>query len=556
MREGLLSWYRFNKDSRILEVCPHMGALTGLLSSKCRELVCLIRTENDNVCLKKRFSGFSNIKFLYKNQIEGTFDYIIAYDPFRYYEQSENVIGHYMEWDSLLSQNGVLLLAVRNAFSPLTCLSIKNSNNRADDIVSLKEELGGIYSRIRFYYVYPDMVFPQEIYTDEYPPDSNIANTVIPYSSSLSDSYENIWKLYKRSFDIMDIKNIAGSFLIECTHNSKFIDVNRVKITSDRKNGTITVIRQNKVEKILFDKERAVNLKTVADNHEKLVQAGIKVVKTEIIENRIEMPRIDAPLLKDVLKNMDESEAVLLWDKFYEKIKMSSEKSECAPEWDKKYNVHNWDIILKTGYIEMTPINCFYDKGDFIFFDQEYSMQNCPIGFILFRSLAHVYGENSQCKVITILKERYGLNELWSIFSQAEQEFLSNICEDDNKKIKNNFFVPNQYQYWENQRMSIQIIKYLFSDLGEKEIVCYGAGDCFIRFMHGYGRISKISFVVDSNFSLWGTEICGIPIKSPSELKPELHRVIITSNCIDEISMKLLSMGIMDFRFIYNNNWE
>lgn len=555
MREGLLSWYSFKKNCRILEVTPQMGALTGLLSSKCCELVCLVRTENDKISLEKRFLKSKNIKYLYKNQIEGAFDYIVAYDPFRYYEQSEQVIEYYKEWNSLLSHNGVLLLAVRNVFSPLSSLSIKNNINRADDMLSLKEELGTVFKRIRFNYVYPDMVFPQEIYTDECPPDRNIALSVTPYSSSINESYENLWKLYKKSFELMDLKNIAGSFLVECSQNGELSDVHRVKITSDRKNGTITVIRKNKVEKISLDKEQPENLKTVADNHNALMRLGINVVTTEFFENKILMPRINAPLLIDVIKTLDDTDAMLLWERFYENIKKSSEKSECAPEWDKKYAVQDWGVILKTGYIEMTPINCFYDNGDFVFFDQEYSVQNCPIGFILFRGLAHVYGENSECSIVRRMKEQYGLNELWDIFSQAEQEFLNTICEDENKKMKEDFFVPNQYQYWEFQRMSVQIIKYLFADLGEKEIVCYGAGDVFTRFMHGYGRLCKISFVVDSNPELWGKKVFGVPVKSISEIKPKLYRVIITSRDVENISNMLLAIGIDDIRMIYNN-WE
>ena len=554
MRNGLLSWYDFKAGSRILEVNPQMGALTGLLASKCRELVCVIRSENDKVNLEKRFSHFTNIRLVYSNQIEGFFDYIIAYDPFCYYETGKDIIEYYKEWEKMLSPKGILLLMINNAFSPLACLSAKNSHNRGDSIASLNKELSQIYRKIKCYYVYPDMVFPQDIYTDEYPPNRNIACSVIPYSAVLDNSYEDILEFYKKSFDVMDEKNIAGSFIVECTNDGEFDDVQRVKITSDRRNGMLTVIRKDKAYKLGYDSNRVESVKLILANHEEMKKAGINVVETKYVENRLEMPIIKAPLLKDVLINLSVDEAVCVWDSFVENIRKSSEICKSSQEWDEKYLRHSWGDVLKTGYIEMTPINCFYDDGNFIFFDQEYSMHNCPINFIIFRSIVHVYGENSQCEIVEILKKRYGLNELWDVFILAERDFLGDICDDENKYIKQCFFSYNQFQYYENQRMSVQTIKYLFSDLGNKDIICYGTGAMFKNFMNGYGRICKIPFVVDSNPELWGKSVCGIPIKSPSDINSERHRVVITCQSVEEIKKILLSMDIQDFRYI--NSWE
>ena len=554
MRKGLLAWYNFKKDSRILEAYPQGGALTGFLASKCRELVCIIRSENDRQSLEKRFADMGNIKYKYIEEIEGAFDYIVAYDPFYYYEVSRNVTRRYKEWHGLLAPEGTLLLSVRNIFSPLSSLSAKNSINRGDDIVSLKKELGEQFSKTKSYYVYPDMVFPQEIYTDECEPDRNIAYSVIPYSSELDNSHEYIWDFYRKAFDVMDIKNIAGAFLMECTNAGEVDDAQRIKITSDRENGMLTVIRKDKVEKAMYDDGQTDSLKNIMSNHKKLKEAGINAVELKMADGKIEMPIIKAPLLKDVLLKLDDSKALKLWERFFENIEKSSKETECAKEWNEKYSEHNWGKILKTGYIEMSPLNCFYDKGDLIFFDQEYTMENCPMSFIVFRSIVHVYGDDSKSEVFETLKKRYGIDMLWDVYMRAELEFLGSICKDKNKVIKDYFFSYNQYLYEKNQRMSVQAIKYLFSDMGDKEIVCYGAGNGFKHFMNGYGRICKIAFVVDSNPQLVGKSVCGIQVKSPAQINPNQHRVIITSRSIEEIKHKLISMNVEDYRYL--NRWE
>ena len=90
-------------------------------------------------------------------------------------------------------------------------------------------------------------------------------------------------------------------------------------------------------------------------------------------------------------------------------------------------------IILAKGYIDMVPLNCFYDeeaeseKDRFIFYDQEFYWENCPANVIMYRSIMIIYdGTDKQFESIVPIREimeRYNLLECEDIWSRMSSRF-------------------------------------------------------------------------------------------------------------------------------------
>lgn len=76
--------------------------------------------------------------------------------------------------------------------------------------------------------------------------------------------------------------------------------------------------------------------------------------------------------------------------------------------------------------------------------------------------------------------------------------------------------------------------------------VLFGAGNLFRFYMSCYGEKYPPLYTCDNNPALWGTEMCGIPVKSPEELKklPKDCPVFICNLYYRDIRFQLEKMGI------------
>lgn len=79
-----------------------------------------------------------------------------------------------------------------------------------------------------------------------------------------------------------------------------------------------------------------------------------------------------------------------------------------------------------------------------------------------------------------------------------------------------------------------------------KKIVLFGAGNMCRNYMKNYGDKYPPLFTCDNNAKLWGTEFCGLEVKSPEALKelPEDCGIFICNIYYREIEEQLRAMGI------------
>ena len=92
----------------------------------------------------------------------------------------------------------------------------------------------------------------------------------------------------------------------------------------------------------------------------------------------------------------NKDEVYFIIDKFYDKIKKSSEvlknsektifdENDIIITKEEKDKLH----FLENGFWDMTFKNCFYIENELYFFDQEWKEKNIPAEYILYRSFVY-----------------------------------------------------------------------------------------------------------------------------------------------------------------------
>lgn len=460
MRKSLLNWYEFKKDASILEVGGSFGALTGLFCDRCREVVTVERFLHKAEQIYERHKSRDNLN-IYAGRIEHIkftekFDYITVIGTLEYAgkgKPDKSIYSDYLKkLKALLKPEGKILLAVENRYGlryfcgapdPHTGVPFSGINGyphgnngysfSRKEIADIIESAG--FKHLKFYYPLPDYKLPQLIYSQEYIPDSSIRERVIPYYLNHSTllAYEN--DLYDDIVDNGVLDFFSNSFLIECSDSEDFCDVLYAAVSTDRgrEDGFATTIHGNgTVKKTALYPEGIRRLETITRNHTELRARNIKSIDSIISGNAMLMPYIEDDTLSDYLKKIikvDTEKFIASFDRLFETILQSSAHAS------REYSTFRCDddsidpgIILEKAYIDMIPINCFYNNGDFIFFDQEFTKEFYPAKYVIFRALKYTYffvKDADKYVPIEFMKNRYGLSSIWDLFEKEEYDFVS-----------------------------------------------------------------------------------------------------------------------------------
>lgn len=573
--KGLLNWYEFKRNSVALLISSRKDdVLLELLEENCETVTI--------VDYRKEFCGIQS-----QNK-ENLYDYIVLSDVF---ERLERPIDSLAQWKRLLKPNGHFLVGANNRLGakyfcgdrdPYTDRSFDGIENyrtlKAQDLDQIsgrcysKAEIRQIFaaagmSNVHFNSVMPDLDEPQLIYSEDYLPKEELAVRYFPrynYPDSvfLEEQYLYADLIENGMFHIM-----ANAFLVEYAADGQFSSMLHATVSLDRgvENALVTVISQKNgvksIEKRALYEQGVKKIVKMQENARDLESHGINMVKSYVHDNKFVMPYIDAEngviyleriahqSLDLFIKEMDEFKNIIL------------KSSETA------YIDEKLGVILKKGYIDLVPLNCFHTDEGYLFFDQEFYYENYPANVIIYRMVSIVCTnllnmEIDKMSAQQYFIERYGLEDEKNYWIKTSDEFTNNLrnkvqlWEFENKKSPKNYNINSNRQKVNYSQADYQkIFLDLFEGADNKQIIIFGSGIFGQRFVSQFGKECNICAVVDNNKSKWGKVVGDIVIQSPEFLEnvdKSKIRVIICVKSYVGIVKQLHDMGIEDYK-IYDS---
>ena len=579
--KGALVWYNFRQDSRILYIYSRQSdeAVLELLESKGKVDDC-------------------SVEQLLNNQIVGNaYDYIVGIDVIeesRYPQKLLNICH------GLLKPEGRLVIGTENRYAIKYICGDPYTNHNFDGIENYRRlsdadrdsiagrcysmsELKLMLSQAgfendKFYSVMPSLQETQLVYAEGYEPVEELAMRYFPLYNYPDSVFLEEQYLYTDLIKNGMFHKMANAYIIECSIDGQFDNTIHATISLDRgyDNALVTSICEhggvrNVLKKAVY-KEGIHKLKEMQDNLNDLHARGINVVDSSVENNTFIMPYVDAPVAMNELKAIakkDRNAFFKAMDDMYELILDSSEHTGVLSEKDRN-SADGRDVgpVLEKGYIDMVPLNCFYDesakdsKSRFIYYDQEFYLENCPAKAVMYRSITIIYdGTDKEFERIVPRRElfdRYGLSECDDMWQRMSSRFTETLRNQkplrpyyENKRIDGRILYTNRekinYSAKEYQKIFVDIFDG-FDD--SKKLILFGSGRFTERFLFQFAGDYNIYSIVDNNSAKWGTTMQGVPVNSPDILKdiPEKDRhIIICIKGYNGVVNQLKDMGITDY---------
>lgn len=430
----------------------------------------------------------------------------------------------------------------------------------------------------KFYSVMPSLQETQLVYAEGYEPVEELAMRYFPLYNYPDSVFLEEQYLYTDLIKNGMFHKMANAYIIECSMDGRLDDTLHATISLDRghDNALVTSICEhdgvrNVIKRAVY-KEGIHKLKEMQDNLDDLHTRGINVVDSSVENDTFIMPYVDAPVAMNELKAIakkDKNAFLKAMDDMYELILNSSEHTGIISEKDRNSaDGRDLGTILEKGYIDMVPLNCFYDgtiedsKSRFIYYDQEFYWDNCPAKAIMYRSISIIYdGTDKEFERImprTELLNRYGLAECEDVWQRMSSRFTETLRNQkplrpyyENKRVDGRILYTNRekinYSAKEYQKIFVDIFDG-FDD--SKKLILFGSGRFTERFLFQFAGDYNIYSIVDNNSAKWGTTMQGVPINSPDILKdtPEKDRhIIICIKGYNGVVNQLKDMGITDY---------
>lgn len=601
--KGLLKWYDFQKGENALFVTggvKEFESLADMLRECCLHVNCVSVDELE----VRRQTDIINTD---------TYQYIVMVGVLEYCGDPESVLQMLYH---MLKPTGRLFLGTdnrlgiryfcgdRDRFTERIFDSIENyagispsdkekMEGRAYAKAELTEFLQSAgFGRYQFYSVFPVLNRPQALYREGYVPQEKLDVRIAPQYYSPNTVFLEEEKLYSSLIQNGLLHVMANGYLIECMKQGNPTDIDQVTVSMDRgkQNAFATVIRGdgNVIKKALYSDGRD-KLKCLAENIMDLKKHGINTVDSRWEGDVLIMPCISGVCATDYFRSLliKDKEAFLKeLDRFWGLILQSSEKVpyeevdwECFdPEWQKRKrddpNRDKWrriafgtqeeqenlGVILRRGYIDLVSLNCFYVDGNFVFYDQEFYVENLPAKVILVRTIDFIYAENAQLEFYlpkAKLMERYHLQEYYSLWVRYTAVFLEKLRNETallpyHQLCRQNTGVLNANRHRMNYSEDEyeKLFRDIFKGTENREIYLFGSGMFAKKFLSQFGRDYKIAGILDNNQTRWGEKLSGIKIMSPEYLKSlqiGTYKVIICIKSYVSVMNQLQNMGVRDY---------
>ena len=603
IQKGLLKWYPFKKSSSCLYVGKETDAVFEMFCDKTDDfLIKGIQVE----CVRPE-------EIMTLKNPDDKYDYIIAIESLEILQDVESSIRIL---SGFVKQDGHILLGFNNRFGTRYFFGDKDpyTGNILDGIddyrraYSKKEDafVGRCYDKQTLvdlfdtlglkhqnYSVFPDLKNTQIILRDDYESNEDFSIRVLPTYNHADTVFLEEEYIYNSLQKNHMLHSMTNAFLFDCTFDGEGLDV--LQITSSmgraKEDSFFTLIHDyaagtRTVEKLPAYREGLKKLDDMLGISQDLKAHGISVVDMSLGEIRNDtykdhkenekdredkrdeqderdekpkslcMPFIIAPTAQAYLKELvkqDEEEFVKKLDEFVELIKRSSGHV-------KEDLGDGTGIILEKGYPDLVPLNAFYVDGEFVFFDQEFSIPDYPVNMMLYRAVSVMNSVvNSYCEKYSMddLYQRYGLKDKLQKWQQMEWEFIRKLRKE---KEMAPYFSKVRYDgnkiYSNRLRMNFSAEEYLrkfvnlFNGLSQKKAVIFGTGNFAKQFMQMYGFDYDVAAVIDNRRDKHGEEFFGVKVSGPEILnsfESGSYRVIVCIKNFLSVMNQLEDMGIKDY---------
>lgn len=576
---GVVAWYDFKTNSKILYLYTNEADFSVLKYMEKKGSIRACKVANLQTETEQ-------------------YNYIIGVDII---EESDRPVEVLRQCHKLLKPQGRLILGAENRYAikyicgdrdPYTNHSFDGIENyrrlsdadrdtiagRCYSMSELQDMLmeAGFYND-KFYSVMPSLQETQLIYAQDYEPVEELAMRYFPLYNYPDSVFLEEQFLYTDLIKNGMFHKMSNAYVIECSLDGNFDDTFHATISLDRgrENALVTSICEHDgvrtVTKQAIYEEGSRKLKEMQDNLDTLHERGINVVDSHVDGDCFIMPFIDAPIAMNELKligKRDRADFFEALDDMHELILQSSEHTDVISEKDmNSANGRDLGVILEKGYIDMVPLNCFYDtsivepKSRFIYYDQEFYIENCPAKAIMYRSVSIIYdGTDREFERLIPRRdvlERYGLAECEDIWMRMSSRFTETLRNQkalrpyyENKRVDGRILYTNRekinYSTKEYQRIFVDI----FENIDNKKLILFGSGRFTERFLFQFADDYEIYSIIDNNSPKWGSKMNGIPINSPDILKDipaDQRHIIICIKGYNGVVNQLKNMGITDY---------
>lgn len=572
MPKGLLNWYDFSAEGEVLCIEEQSGSINQLLQKKCKSVISI--------------DGTASLTDSFINQNKNTYDYIIAIGVV---ECLPNPVKAFTLWKDLLKKSGRLLLGMDNRLGlryfcgdrdPYTNRNfdgienyrrvlkedrknLKGRNYSKEEICNLLDLSG--WTNRKFYSVLPNLEYPQLIYSEDFLPVESLDIRFFPMYRHPETVFLEEEFLYDDIIKNGLFHTMANSFLIELSNDNLFENVNHVTVSMDRgrEKAMATIIRDNKiVEKRAIYEEGKSRLNELKKNEEDLISHGLSVLEGKNEGNSYIMPYIESEIAVSYFRKLAKEDI----NKFKEEFDRFREIILKSSEHVKNKESNGLGIILKKGYVDLVPLNCFYVDGEFVFYDQEFYEKNYPANAIIFRSVEIIYAGDPELEALLqrqFFYKKYGMIDHMDKWYRMSWEFTEKLRNQRELRIFHEKHQRNlETVHTNRQRINYSASEYqrifvdIFRNTEKKKIILFGSGNFTKRFLTQFKSQYEIYAIVDNNEAKWGSMLEGIKIMPPKiieELPKEDCRVIICIKNYVAIVQQLMQIGVMDY-CIYDIN--
>ena len=203
----------------------------------------------------------------------------------------------------------------------------------------------------------------------------------------------------------------------------------------------ITKITPEYVEKEVVSDEAIKHYEQIKENISLLNKENINMLDSvqneKIVSTYINQENMLSNVLTKKLEEGNKDEVYFIIDKFYDKIKKSSEvlknsektifdENDIIITKEEKDKLH----FLENGFWDMTFKNCFYIENELYFFDQEWKEKNIPAEYILYRSFVYTISLRRFVNIEELIR-KYELEEFLEIFKLLDVKLQEKIRDEE-----------------------------------------------------------------------------------------------------------------------------